>query len=136
MVIHQGDTEGKQLAERIRTIGCEVTEQPAVWPGFFTAIHQPYSSRTFHRPADEQPELVIVDATNNPSVAREIAGYLGETAFTRHIPVFIVNHPGDEAYKAKRRAPNASLYTIGEIEQYLVDKVEPPAEDEDEESAS
>lgn len=126
LVIHNGDDNGKVLSERVAALGCEVTEQLAVWPGFFHAVHQPHTVGSFHRNPSEQPELVIVEGAGNPSVAREVAGYLGETAFTRHIPVYVVNHPEAEDHKAKRRAPQAELLTMGQLERRLSERLGTP----------
>jgi len=126
-VIHTGDDRGARLVERVRALGCEVTEQLAVWPGFFQAVHQPHTPGSFHRPEKEQPQLVIVEGSSNPSVARECAGYLGETAFTRHIPVYLVDHPQEELHKARRRAPKAKLVTTGQLEKELAELLQAAA---------
>lgn len=120
MVIHHGDRAGQALVERIQHLGVEVVEQSPRWPAFFHAIHQPPTPGQYHRPAKEQPNVVVVEASADPSVGREIAGYLGETAFTRHIPVFLVDHPEEEAHRAKRRAPNAKLVAPAQLERELL----------------
>lgn len=125
MVIHTGDARGVELAQRLAALGCEVTEQQAVWPGFFQAVHQSHTPGSLHRDPKEQPEVVVVEGASDPSTGRECAGYLGETAFTRHIPVYLVDHPEDQAYRARRRAPRATLVTRGQLEQLISEKIGP-----------
>lgn len=119
MVIHQGDEAGNALAERVKSLGVEVVEQPPTWPDFFYAIHIPPTPGQYQRAKDEQPKIVIVECSTDPSVGRECGGYLGETAFTRDIPVYLVDHPEDEIYKARRRAPNAKIVTSGQLEKAI-----------------
>lgn len=119
LVIHNGDDRGRTLAARVRALGHDVQEELAVWPTFFQAVHQPHTVGSFHRNPNEQPEVVVIEGAGNPGVGRECAGYLGETAFTRHIPVYLVDHPQDQMARAKRRAPHAHLVTTGQLEQRL-----------------
>ena len=130
MVIHTGDARGAELAQRLAALGCEVSEQLAEWPGFFHAVHQPHTPGSLHRDPKDQPEVIVVEGSADPSTARECAGYLGETAFTRHIPVYLVDHPQDDEYRARRRAPRASLVTRGQLEQVLSEKLCPNSQTE------
>lgn len=119
MVIHHGDEAGQALVDRVSHFDVEVVEQAPRWPAYFHAIHQPRTPGEFHRPSKEQPQAVIIEASTDPSVGREVAGYLGETAFTRHIPVFLVDHPENEAHRAKRRAPDAKVVTASQLDREL-----------------
>lgn len=123
MVIHHGDAAGKALVERVKSTGVEVVEQAPRWPQFFHAIHIPPTPGEFRRDDAEKPDIVVVECSTDPSVGREVGGYIGETGFTRHIPVYLVDHPEDELYKARRRAPNAHLVTSSELENVLKEKV-------------
>lgn len=124
MVIHHGDEAGNALAERVRSLGAEVVEQEPKWPDFFYAVHIPFTPGQYHRDAAEQPKVIIVECSTDPSVGRECGGYFGETAFTRQIPVYLVDHPEDESYKARRRAPNAKLVTSGQLDRAISELLE------------
>lgn len=123
MVIHFDNEAGKALSERIQSLGAEVQEQVGSWPGFYQAIHQPFTPGQFHRTDNDRPELIVVEGASKPSEAREIAGYLGETIFTRTFPVYLVGHPEDEHTRAQRRAPKTELITMGRLERMLMEKL-------------
>ena len=79
MVIHHGDEAGNALVERVRSTGVEVVEQAPRWPHFF----MPYIFRRrraeFRREDAEKPDMVVVECSTDPSVGREVGGYIGET---------------------------------------------------------
>jgi len=112
MVVHHGTAVGQALTERIKALNVEVFEQKPSWPSYF------FNAK------EERPDVAVIDASEVPSHAREIAGYLGETGFTNRIRVFIVNMPEEERERTVWRAPNAKLVTLGQLEKLLAEMAE------------
>src|SRR5690606_41444763 len=76
MVIQEEGEARDKLVEYLKAGGAEVICSRPVWPGFFFMAKE------------ERPDAVVVDCSP-PGYGRECAGYLGETGFTRHMPVQI-----------------------------------------------
>lgn len=112
LVIQDEGESRDQLVSFLETRGAEVVTSRLTWPGFF------------HIAKDERPDVAVVDCSPEPGYGREVAGYLGETAFTNQIIVFAVNVPQAEVDRLKRRAPNARPVSLHELERELK-KIDP-----------
>lgn len=106
MVIQEEGEARDKLVEYLKAGGAEVICSRPVWPGFFFMAKE------------ERPDAVVVDCSP-PGYGRECAGYLGETGFTRHMPVLAYNVPLDEEARLRRRAPKAKIVQLQEIGREL-----------------
>lgn len=112
MIIQEEGDARDRLEQYLRNRGAEVVCSRPVWPGFFLTAKE-------HR-----PQVAIVDCSPDPGYGRECAGYLGETGFTKQIVVLAVNVPLDEHDRLKRRAPNAKIVNLDDLENELL-KIDP-----------
>lgn len=116
MIQDEGDSRDK-LVRYLEAGGAEVIVSRPVWPGFF------------HIAKDERPDVAVVDCSE-PGPGREVAGYLGETGFTRQIKVLAVNVPANRLERLKQRAPRAQAVQLDDLAEELA-KIDPEFGSED-----
>lgn len=106
LVIQDEGSSRDKLVQFLEAGGAEVIASRPVWPGFF------------HVAKDERPDIAVVDCTE-PGPGREVAGYLGETGFTRQIKVLAINASPDRLERLKQRAPRARAVNLDDLADAL-----------------
>lgn len=106
LVIQEEGEARDNLVQFLESGGAEVIAIRPTWPGFF------------HTAKEERPEVAVVDCSE-PGPGREVAGYLGETGFTRQIRVLAINVPAHRLDRLKARAPKAQAVQADDLGDVL-----------------